>query len=151
MPTIIIIIGLIVVCSSSILLRFFYGFIKLGPTRLIAIGLLSGLLLLNLWLRSRYTGELVHVDDDTARCPGGTTMKKSSANNCKLELRNCPEIKKCDALSGLEKTKCKEKISKLKSVWSWWEIPTLAIGGSAVLVGWLIYTILTIKTKGKNL
>ncbi len=151
MPTIIIILGLIVVCGSSIILRFFYGFVKLGPTRLIAIGLLVGLLILNLWLRARYTGELVMVDDDTARCPGGTTMKKSAANNCKLELRNCPDIKKCDALSGKEKATCMQNITKMKSVWSWWEIPTLAIGGSAVFVGWLIYTFATLKTRGKNL
>lgn len=151
MPTIIIVSVMLLLASSSIIARTLYGFIKIGPTRLISCGILIGLLILNLWLRSRYTGELVRLDDDTARCPGGTTMKKTAANNCTLSLSNCPDVKECEEKTGEAKRACKAKLTKMKSVWNWWEIPTLSIGGSIALAGWIVYTVITVKNKGKNL
>jgi len=136
MPTIILILSMMVVLSSSIIFRFFKGLMLMGMTRLLSVGILIGLLILNLNLRARYTGDLVPMDEDSARCPDGTILRKSAANNCQLQVSQCPNIK--------------ENI-KLKSVWSWWEIPSLAIGGSFFLVGWLVYIVMTLKSKGKNL
>ena len=130
MMAIVIVFAMIVFVTFPVWTGLLRGFMGLGTPRLIAGGILFGLALVGLSLRSRFVGELFPIDEDTARCPNGTEIRKTAENNCKLSIDQCPgEI-------------------KLTSVWKWWEIPGMALGGSIVFLAWVYLVYIFFKRKG---
>lgn len=130
MMAIVLVFAMIVFVTFPVWAGLLKGLMELGTPRLIAGGVLLGMALVALSLRARYVGELFPIDEDTARCPNGSEIRKTAENNCKLSIDQCPG----DA--------------KLTSVWKWWEIPGMSLGGSIVFVAWayLVYTFF--KAKG---
>ncbi len=66
----------------------------------------AGVLVLLFHLKRRYTGDVV-LTDTGGICPDGKPVTRDASKECKLN--------KCS--------------SPVKSVWSWWEVPAMGIGG----------------------
>ena len=101
----ILMIGIIVVAALAVFItlpvwtKLLLGIGRLGGVRLISAGALIGLLILGISLRARYVGGLVMVDEDTARCPDGSTISRprtsgefNARNSCDLDVAYCPGV-----------------------------------------------------------
>ena len=118
--------------SLPVWINTFRGLLKLGIMNIFVVGALIGMGVLCLSLNQRYTGGLQQIDETSARCPNGQILRRSAENNCQINVGQCTGD------------------NKLTNVWKWWEIPTLAIGGSVFAVAWFGLLYLYVK-KGKSM
>ena len=100
----------------------FKSILQLGMSRLILSGALVGIVIFLLSIRAKFMGEVRYSKNVAGKevgiCADGTEIYREPSTNCDFDTDKCGN-------------------QKIQTIWDWWQVPVLAIGGTTLTLVWL--------------